>query len=58
VGDGGHRVAGLFRESLHDIDMMARCARNRALYELPVTPGRRRCWLRGGLSMRLVSNRV
>ena len=41
VGDGGYCVADLVRESPHGVDMMALCARNRALYELPVTPARR-----------------
>lgn len=35
VGDGGFCVADLFRELPQGVDLMARCARNRALYELP-----------------------
>lgn len=42
VGDGGYCVADLFRELPHGVDMMARCARNRALYELPHHEGCKR----------------
>ena len=42
VGDGGFCVADLFRELPHCVDMMARCARNRALYELPHNEGCKR----------------
>lgn len=42
VGDGGFCVADLFRELPHGVDMMARCARNRALYELPHNEGCKR----------------
>lgn len=35
LGDGGFCVARFFHELPEDIDLMARCARNRALYELP-----------------------
>ncbi|MGB3633250.1 MAG: hypothetical protein WA982_04370 [Rubrobacteraceae bacterium] len=43
LGDGGFCVAKLFHELPGDIDLMARCARNRALYALPNNEkGRRR----------------
>jgi len=35
LGDGGFCVARLFRELPMDVDLMARCAKNRALYTLP-----------------------
>lgn len=35
LGDGGFCVAGFFRELSQGVDLMARCARNRALYALP-----------------------
>lgn len=35
LGDGGFCVARLFHELSQGVDLMARCARNRALYALP-----------------------
>jgi hypothetical protein len=39
VGVGGFCAADLFRKLPHGVDLMARCARNRALYELPHNEG-------------------
>ena len=35
LGDGGFCVAGFFRDLPKSVDLMARCAKNRALYRLP-----------------------
>lgn len=35
LGDGGFCVAKFFHDLPESVDLMARCARNRALYELP-----------------------
>ncbi len=35
LGDGGFCVAGLFRALPQSVDLMARCAKNRALYAFP-----------------------
>lgn len=46
LGDGGFCVAEFFKELPENMDLMVRCAKNRALYKLPINgeggPGRNR----------------